>query len=70
MCSLYIEGVFFIRRLKLNRSQLVAYRLNRRIHEERERIIRGLGARVLELEQHIVALSDALKSVMDDIERV
>jgi hypothetical protein len=63
------EGIFFVGRLRLNRPQLVAYRLHRRA----EMALRGeadaLRERVSKLQQRIAELDAALEQAARAIER-
>jgi len=63
------EGVFFMQRLRLNRPQLVTYRLNQ---QEKQNLRAELDAdrqRIHELEQRIAKLNAALELTEVQIER-
>jgi hypothetical protein len=63
------EGVFFIRRLHLNRTPLVTYRLRRRSERELRHEADVLRQRVDELQQGITELFAALEAINDEVER-
>lgn len=61
-------GIFFIQRLRLNRSQLIAYRLQRRTMQKLHDELDSLRQRVSELQQQIVELNEAIEFAGDEIE--
>lgn len=61
------EGVFFIQRLRLNRSQLIAYRLRQRSQTMLGAEVAALRQRVAELQQRIVDRDSALELVESQI---
>lgn len=64
------EGEFFVQRLRLNRPQLVAYRLTRRSEAARAAELLATRRRIGELERMILDLRTALESTADEIERL
>lgn len=62
-------GVFFIQRLHLNRSQLVAYRLQRGMVQKQHDDLDTLRQQMRELQQRVVELNEALEFVGNEIER-
>jgi hypothetical protein len=63
------EGTFFVRRLHLNRPQLVTYRLHRRAESKLREEADALRARVSDLQQRISELDTALEQATRAIER-
>ena len=63
------EGVFFVQRLRLNRSPLVAYRIKPRAEQRLDDEVNALRRRVHELEQRIADLNTVVASTADEIER-
>jgi len=63
------EGVFFIQRLRLNRSQLVAYRLQQREVQKLYDELDNLRQQVRELQQQVVELNEAIEFASNEIER-
>jgi hypothetical protein len=63
------EGAFFVRKLRLNRPQLMAYRRglreSQRLHEE----LAAALARVDALERRMNALDGAIEAATEDLER-
>ncbi len=63
------EGTFFIQRLQLNRTQLVAYRRGLRARQKlREELAAALEL-VRALEQRMNALDASIDAATDDLER-
>ena len=63
------EGVFFVRRLRLNRPPLVAYRLKPRGEQKLRDEVDTLHRRVRELEERIAELDTTIALTADEIER-
>jgi hypothetical protein len=63
------QGEFLIQRLRLNRPQLVAYRLHRRAEAVLRVETEALRQRVLELQQQIAALDSELEQTDTAINR-
>jgi hypothetical protein len=69
LAGLTREGTFFIERLRLNRQQLVAYRLAFRSESLLVEQLEASRRRIADLERTISDLRAALDSAADEIER-
>lgn len=63
------EGEFFVRRLRLNRPQLVAYRRTHRSEAELTAALVSTRQRIKELERMVVDLRAALEAIAGEIEQ-
>jgi hypothetical protein len=63
------EGTFFVQRLRLNRPQLIAYRLHRRAEMALREEADTLRERVSELQQRVAELDSALEQAERAIKR-
>ena len=63
------HGAFFVKRLRLNRSQLVAYRLRRRVERKLYDEVDILRQRVYELQRRVTELNEAIELTSTEIER-
>lgn len=63
------QGSFFIQRLRLNRPQLIAYRLRRRAERTRRERLQVMDQHVEALRQRIAELHELFEVIDDEIER-
>lgn len=63
------EGIFYIQRLRLNRSQLIEYRRRKHADRKTHNEVKVLRQQIYDLQQELVQLNSSLHETLTEIDR-